>query len=142
MNRIEYKKLFNGDLNRYRGASRFPLFWSKEIKYTYALRKCQLYKGKKTYLPLYIFWTIYKRHLAYYTHFQIPDTVTIGPGFYIGHFGRVIINGSAVLGKNINISTGCTIGGENRGERRGAPVIADNVWIGTNSVIVGVLVLM
>jgi len=119
------------------GVKRFPLFWSKEIKYTHALRKCQYYKGKKLFRPLYFFWTIYKRHLAYQTHFQIPDSTIIGPGFYIGHFGRVIINAGAILGKNINISTGCTIGGENRGERKGAPVISDNVWIGTNSVIVG-----
>jgi serine O-acetyltransferase len=42
-----------------------------------------------------------------------------------------------VLGKNINIATGVTIGQENRGARKGAPTIADNVWIGTNAVVVG-----
>lgn len=137
MDKKEFKSIFSADKKRYGGGKKLFLFWSKEIKYTYALRKCQYYKNKKWLRPLYLFWTIYKRRLAYQTHFQIPDTVTIGPGFYIGHFGRVIINGSAVLGKNINISTGCTIGGENRGERKGAPVIDDNVWIGTNAVIVG-----
>ena len=30
-----------------------------------------------------------------------------------------------------------TIGQENRGARKGAPVIGDNVWIGANAVIVG-----
>lgn len=43
----------------------------------------------------------------------------------------------AVLGKNINIATGVTIGQESRGKRKGCPTIGDNVWIGTNSVIVG-----
>ena len=42
-----------------------------------------------------------------------------------------------VLGKNVNIATGVTIGQENRGERKGVPTIKDNVWIGTNAVIVG-----
>lgn len=58
-------------------------------------------------------------------------------GFYIGHCGRIIINPRTVLGKNINIATGVTIGQENRGKRKGCPIIGDNVWIGTNAVIVG-----
>ena len=48
-----------------------------------------------------------------------------------------MINPKAVLGKNINIATGVTIGQENRGKRAVAPTIGDNVWIGTNAVIVG-----
>ena len=68
---------------------------------------------------------------------QIPPSTQIGPGFYIGHCGRIIINPDASLGKNINIATGVTIGQENRGARKGTPIIGDSVWIGTNSVIVG-----
>ena len=40
-------------------------------------------------------------------------------------------------GKNVNIATGCTIGVENRGIRKGCPKIGNCVWIGSNSVIVG-----
>ena len=75
--------------------------------------------------------------LSYRTHIQIPARTSIGEGLYIGHLGRVIIHPDAKLGKNINISTGVTIGMENRGKRKGAPEIADNCWIGTNAVIVG-----
>ncbi|MBQ3072922.1 MAG: serine acetyltransferase [Oscillospiraceae bacterium] len=71
------------------------------------------------------------------TQIQIPARTTIGEGFYIGHSGRIIINPDAVLGKNINIATGVTIGQENRGKRKGCPTIGDRVWIGTNSVVVG-----
>ena len=71
------------------------------------------------------------------TNIQISYQATIGEGFYIGHCGRIIINPNAVLGKNINIATGVTIGQENRGKRKGSPTIGDNVWIGINSVIVG-----
>ena len=49
----------------------------------------------------------------------------------------MILLQNAILGKNINIATGVTIGQENRGRRKGAPIIGDNVWIGTNAVIVG-----
>ena len=41
------------------------------------------------------------------------------------------------MGKNINLSTGVTIGQENRGKRKGAPTIGNKVWIGPNAVIVG-----
>lgn len=61
----------------------------------------------------------------------------IGPGFYIGHFGTIIVSADAVIGKNCNISPGVTIGRDHRGKRRGAPKIGDYVWIGTNAVIVG-----
>lgn len=42
-----------------------------------------------------------------------------------------------VIGKNCNIHKGVTIGQENRGKRKGTPVIGNNVWIGVNSTIVG-----
>ena len=41
------------------------------------------------------------------------------------------------MGENINIHKGVTIGQENRGDREGAPVIGNNVWIGVNATIVG-----
>ena len=71
------------------------------------------------------------------TCIQIPSHTKIGRGFYIGHSGSLVINPKAVLGKNINITNGVTIGQENRGKRKGYPTIGDDVWIGTNSVIVG-----
>ena len=37
----------------------------------------------------------------------------------------------------MNIATGVTIGQENRGTRKGTPVIGNSVWVGTNAVIVG-----
>lgn len=61
----------------------------------------------------------------------------IGEGLYIGHAHNINVHPDAVLGKNINLNKGCTIGRENRGSRNGAPVIGDEVWIGTNAVIVG-----
>ena len=75
--------------------------------------------------------------MSYKTHIQIPARTKIGEGFYIGHTGRVIIHPDAVIGKNVNVATGVTIGHENRGKRKGAPTIEGNCWIGTNSAVVG-----
>ena len=83
------------------------------------------------------YWHWKLRRLSHKTGIQIPARTQIGEGFYIGHTGRIIINPDAVIGKNVNIATGVTVGQENRGKRRGAPTIGDNCWIGTNAVIVG-----
>lgn len=61
----------------------------------------------------------------------------IGPGLYIGHPSGITINPKAVIGCNCNIHKGVTIGQENRGIRKGVPIIGNNVWIGINATIVG-----
>jgi serine O-acetyltransferase len=69
--------------------------------------------------------------------FQIPPQVEIGAGFYIGHFGTVVVNHAARFGSNCNIAHNVTVGQQNRGSRKGAPRIGNNVWIGTGAIVVG-----
>lgn len=71
------------------------------------------------------------------TGISIPPSVKIGHSFYIGHFGGIIINGAAVIGTNCNISQGVTIGISGQGEKRGVPVIGNEVYIGANAVVAG-----
>ena len=66
---------------------------------------------------------------------EISAGTKIGEGFYIGHGYCITINPKAVLGRNINIHKGVTIGQENRGKRAGVPNIGDCVWIGCNVTI-------
>ena len=70
-------------------------------------------------------------------HIELSVDCQIGPGLYIGHPYCITVNPGAVLGKNINLHKGVTIGEEHRGKRAGYPVIGDNVWIGVNATIVG-----
>ncbi|MBE5739538.1 MAG: serine acetyltransferase [Clostridiales bacterium] len=130
-------KIFKKDLYRYYGREketfRQRLARPPQIKYLLALRKCSSAKNKIS--RLFYRWRLKK--LQEKTLIQIPHTVNIGEGFYIGHYGRIIINPNVIIGKNVNIATGVTIGQENRGKRQGVPTISDNVWIGTNAVIVG-----
>lgn len=62
---------------------------------------------------------------------------TIGKGFLIGHFGRIIINGNAIIGDDFVVSNGVVIGMDMRGGRKGVPTIGNRVCIHANSVIVG-----
>ncbi|MBQ6614280.1 MAG: serine acetyltransferase [Clostridia bacterium] len=128
---------FKKDLYRYYGEGGEPLlkkiFRPLELKYISAYRKA----NECRFLPLKLFYMLHLMHLSNKTQIQIPARTRIGEGFYIGHFGRLIIHPDAVIGKNVNVGTGVTIGMEVRGKRKGTPTISDDCWIGTNAVIVG-----
>lgn len=84
-----------------------------------------------------IFIKLVLRKLSYKFGIQIPATTQIGKGFYIGHFNAIVVNGSAVIGDNVNISQGVTIGQTNTGDRKGTPIIGNNVYIGPGAKIIG-----
>lgn len=67
---------------------------------------------------------------------SIPYNTRIGSGLYIGHFGGIVVNSEAVIGKNCNIHHGVTIGQANRGDKKGYPVIGDRVFIGPGAVVI------
>lgn len=129
-------RIFEKDLFRYYGGKQESLkqrlLRPLEIKYLSLLRKCRNAKG-----IIGKWYSLRLMRLSRKSGIQIPASTQIGEGFYIGHTGRIIINPEAVIGKNVNIATGVTIGQENRGERKGCPIIGNSVWIGTNAVIVG-----
>ena len=129
-------KVYKKDLYRYYGkykeTFRQKIFRPQELKYIILFRKTQNSHGL-----LKIIYRYKLRKISIKTHIQIPYQVEIDEGFYIGHCGRIIINPKVKIGKNVNIATGITIGQENRGKREGTPNIGNDVWIGTNSVIVG-----
>lgn len=72
-------------------------------------------------------------------YIELDAETQIGAGLYFGHAYCITINPKAILGRNINIHKGVTIGQENRGKRMGTPVIGDKVWIGVNATIVGAI---
>ncbi|ROI02200.1 MULTISPECIES: serine acetyltransferase [unclassified Chryseobacterium] len=112
--------------------------WTKcinpNLHYIYVLRKAQKYKKKS--IPG-LFWRLVLRHYQIKYGFQIYPETEIGEGFYLGHWGALVINPKSKIGKNCNIAQGVTIGQQNRGKNEGFPVIGDEVWIGPNAVIVG-----
>ena len=89
---------------------------------------------------LLVFAILWQKWIEIITGISLPYSATIGNKFYIGHFGNIIINASAVIGDNCNISQGVTIGVSGKSENRGVPVIGSNVYIGANSVISGKII--
>lgn len=68
---------------------------------------------------------------------DISRDARIGSGFYIGHFGGIVVNEAVVIGDNCNLSQGVTLGRINRGDKAGCPTVGNEVYIGPGAKILG-----
>jgi serine O-acetyltransferase len=109
------------------------------FRFTYCLRKVAFYSRRKYSLGFfaYVYYRLWLNHYRFRYGFDISSGTAIGPGLYLGHFGGVVVSPHAVLGANINIAQGVTIGATSRGVRMGAPTLEDRVWVGAHAIIVG-----
>lgn len=96
------------------------------FRYNFWLR---LSAHKGVFYPL-CKWMLHRCSLKY--GLDIPSSTTIGYGLYIGHGYGIIVNPTAIIGNNVNLSQFTTIG-SNEGK---AAVIGDNVYIGPSVCIV------
>jgi serine O-acetyltransferase len=132
------QRIIKADLYRYNGLTGINGFLKGLLipgfRYTYIFRKAS--KCKKFSFQ-WLFFKLMKHRYEYKYGFQISPGTEIGEGLYIGHFGTIVINIKAKIGRNCNIAHGVTIGQANRGKLKGYPTIGNEVWIGTGSVIVG-----
>lgn len=126
MNQFSY--LFDADVYRYGGA----LPGSLRL-FLLSIRKIQTTNNRFVRYFYLLFFKAYssRRHLG------ISYKMSIGRGLYLGHAYNITINPRVQIGEFCNIHKGVTIGQENRGNRKGVPIIGNKVWIGVNSTIVG-----
>ena len=140
----ECKDYIKADAYRYLGKQGgvFSLYFRVPgFKYSVWLRLCSYLWNRRMLFPLYAYAKLRHRRLSIKYGIQIPPGTIIGKGFYMGHFGGIVVNGNAIIGKNCNLSQGVTIGMSNRGIRAGYPVLHDNIYIGPGAKIVGKVVL-
>ncbi|MET3731825.1 serine O-acetyltransferase [Moheibacter stercoris] len=119
---------------KYESVTLWKVLFDPGLLFLYFLRHSQRTSAKS---PMGIFYRLMLRRYQVKYGFQISAKTQIAGGLYLGHWGTVVVNPKAKIGKNCNLAHGVTIGQTNRGDKQGVPVIGDNVWIGTNSVIVG-----
>lgn len=140
---MKTKELKLSDLYRYTGSQSKSNFWKSfffipGFRYSIYLRLTNKYlnmKGGRRILRYCFYFRLLRLQKKY--GIQIPPATTIGKGFYIGHFGTIVVSPYAVLGDNFNISQGVTIGYANREVRGGAASIGNEVYIGPGAKIVG-----
>jgi serine O-acetyltransferase len=139
----EYRYLVRSDLYRYEGAAGLAGFLKSVIlepgfQYTFWMRTAAFLASRG--LPRFGFGHFVRlilRHYSFKYGISIPWRTKIGPGFYVGHFGQIVVHYRSVIGRNCNISQGVTVGQANRGPRKGYGTIGDNVYIGPGAKIVG-----
>lgn len=127
-----YDDLYRYCGNRNLGSLLRYLFFTPGFRYIYLLRKTQNARNIITRT----FWKLLLRQTMLRTGIQVPPETQIGIGFRIVHFGHIVINPAAKIGKNFNIAQGATVGSA-EGKRAGAPLIGDNFCIQPNAVVVG-----
>ena len=133
------KSDFKLDFYRYYGRESkfrdiFLILYNHNLCYIIILRALKNFNYRKVHLyPLKLFRFLMQRKYG----LEIPDRVEIGKGLFIGHGFNITINQHAVLGDNVNLHKGVTIGIETRGVRKGSPVIGNNVYFGINSIVTG-----
>ena len=139
----EFSFLVRSDLFRYNGRYNLRAFIAEYFHnpgftYSFWMRTAHYFwKQSKIYFPFFAVCRFILGHYQYKYGIAIPYKTSIASGFYIGHFGGIVISAHAVIGKNCNISQGVTIGVSSRGKRKGYPVIGDNVYIGPGAKIFG-----
>lgn len=128
------KQLIISDLYRYTGRVCLSSFLSTYIKspgfnFTVWFRLCSEFDFS---LMKYL---LSRKRVKY--GIDIYSKTKIGKGFYIGHFGTIIVSSQAVIGDNCNISQGVTIGMMSRGDKKGVPVIGNCVYMGPGAKLIG-----
>lgn len=106
-------------------------------KYKIFLRKAEFYTncGKGIIGKLLKIYYKYRyTHLGVKLGYTIPLNV-VGPGLSLPHYGTVIINGTAKIGKNCRIMADVCIGSTSGINQ--AAHIGDNVYIGAGAKIIG-----
>lgn len=143
MDYSEYKYLVQSDLYRITGVKtrasllRGVLF-GKSFKYIFWMRTCRYTRENRLLRnSIYPIARLMLSRCMYRFGISVPFTAEIGSGFYIGHFGGIVVSPYCRIGKNCNLSQGVTIGEGERKGKRGCPVLGDNVFVGPGAMIFG-----
>lgn len=133
-------KFFSEDIFRYdyyrmtgekykkgiRGFIRLSLFHN--LQYVYWYRRYQKNHGIIARMRI---WKLSRKF-----GLEISTKAKIGKGLYLGHPYNITVGEEVILGENVNLHKGCTIGKTNRGNA-GSPYVGSNVFVGINATIVG-----
>jgi serine O-acetyltransferase len=71
------------------------------------------------------------------TLIEIHPGVTIGRRFFIDHGNGVVIGETTIIGDDVTIYQGVTLGGTGKGKGQRHPTIGNNVVIGAGAIVLG-----
>lgn len=118
---------------------KFPRpFYDEVWRFQIALRRAEYAVNCRRgilFLPYIIFRKMVFHWMSVKCGFTIPLNV-FGPGLSIAHYGTIVVNDHARVGANCRIQEGVTIGASGGSD---APIIGNNVFIGSGAKILGKL---
>lgn len=141
--KAELKEYIKADLFRYSGqtgkkALRKYKRCSGGFYFTYAMRQCAFYRDQKFFKHiLYPYYKLKKNRAGLRFGFDIYEKTEIGKGLHIAHFGTLVVHADAVLGDNVSLSHGVTIGQTVKNGVARTPVIGNNVYIAPGAKVIG-----
>lgn len=92
----------------------------------------RLYQNGHTTLARWI-----SQHSRHVTGIEIHPGACIGKGFFIDHGDGVVIGETTVIGDNVTLYQGVTLGGTGKDVGKRHPTIGDNVVIGAGAKVLG-----
>lgn len=92
----------------------------------------KLYNRKMYFLARYI-----SQRAARKTGIEIHPGATIGDGLFIDHGNGVIIGETTIIGNNVTLYQGVTLGGTGKEHGKRHPTICDNVMISAGAKVLG-----
>lgn len=92
----------------------------------------KLYLGKHYFLARWI-----SQCAARKTGIEIHPGATIGKGLFIDHGAGVIIGETAIIGDNVTLYQGVTLGGTGKEKGKRHPTLEDNVMVSAGAKILG-----
>jgi len=137
---VKQDKLANGFSNRsLAGKIRHLLFPNPVEKFLLLLRKFEYLNNTinqyKIIKYLRLFFVIKKfKKLSLKLGFSIPKN-TFAAGLSIPHYGTIVVNGNARIGRNCRLHAGVNIGAS--AGKKESPKIGDNVYLGPGAILFG-----
>jgi serine O-acetyltransferase len=89
-------------------------------------------------VPMSLLYKLARTAMHVLTGIDLPCEAQVGRRLRIDHFGGIIVSGDAVIGDDVILRNGVTIGLKRTNER-GAPVIGNRVDIGAGAKILGAI---
>ena len=91
-----------------------------------------LFRWRIPFLPRFI------SHISrFLTGIEIHPGATIGEGFFIDHGMGVVIGETSVIGDNVTIYQGVTLGGTSHRRAKRHPTLENNVVVGVGAQVIG-----
>lgn len=127
----DYFRMF-GTKNKFLCQKFKNMIFSHNLRFLYWLRKAE----KGNFLGKILCYRYSRKY-----GLEISPSAKIGKGLYLGHPYNITVGSDCIIGENVNLHKGCTIGTSVGIGKIGSPIIGSQVYIGINATLVGKIVI-